>query len=153
MKITKLSGGNSGNREDVTPRQNGDIEQNISDRDFLVPSTENSARIDKRKLQEIRRRKKEELKKLHEVSSSRNWYLKHVANSVIEDSNLKWEDVDSSFINSVAYDKSRSLFYIKLKGGRKYAFKDVPAKEYKNLLNADSKGRAFNAIKQKYELY
>jgi len=63
----------------------------------------------------------------------------------------RWNRVDSSFINSVLYDKGLQTLSIRLKGGEVYAFKDVSRDVYKDFIKSQSKGKFFNDIvKKKY---
>jgi hypothetical protein len=155
MKINRIAGGNSGNRKDVSPSTIEDSDQQIPESDFIVPSVYNDARINKRKLKILRDKKKEQLKKVHELSASSSWYNKHKADQQLtrKASEMDWKNVDSSFIQAVAYEDDLRAFHIKLKGGKEFSYKQVPRKVYDNLLTAESKGRVFNEIKRNYELY
>ena len=153
MKIHHIAGGNSGNRKDVTPSTIEDSDQLIPDSDFIVPYVYNDARIDKRKLQILRDKKKNELKKLHEIAGN-DWYNKHKAIELTKKAGkMDWQDIDSSFIQAVAYEDDLRAFHVRLKGGKEFSYKQVPRKVYDNLLAAESKGRVFNEIKRNYELY
>ena len=68
-----------------------------------------------------------------------------------EPAKSKWIQVDSSFIEAVAYTESLEYFEVKLKkGGSKYLFQNVPKEVFDDFMKAPSKGVAFNKIKKKY---
>ena len=50
-----------------------------------------------------------------------------------------WHDVNSSFIEAIAYDAATKLLSVRLKGGRVYVFDDVPKNnsELENYLAQD----------------
>lgn len=52
--------------------------------------------------------------------------------------------VISSMIRSVGYDSLRFLLEIEFLSGKKYSYKNVPEKVYRELLSASSKGRYFD---------
>lgn len=54
-----------------------------------------------------------------------------------------FKQVDSSMIQSVAYDTSEQSLYVKFNNGRIYEYFSVPERVYIDLLNAESKGRFF----------
>lgn len=47
-------------------------------------------------------------------------------------------------IRSVGYDSLRFLLEIEFLSGKKYSYKNVPEKVYRELLSASSKGRYFD---------
>ena len=49
--------------------------------------------------------------------------------------------VDSSMIQAVGYDAKTRILEVVFNSGRTYCYEDVPAKVYKELMAADSKGR------------
>lgn len=51
--------------------------------------------------------------------------------------------VDSSMMTHVEYDKSARKLLITFTSGKTYAYVDVPAQVYRDLLKASSKGRFF----------
>lgn len=81
------------------------------------------------------------------------WYKKaqaEMSNEEFEDSfgGSKWIDVDSSWIDKVAYFEPLGMFEI-LVGGKEYSFRDVPKKTFENFIKSKSKGRFFNDIIRK----
>ena len=63
---------------------------------------------------------------------------------------MKFKDVVSSNVKRIGYEKSK--LYVQFKSGATYFYKGVPEKLYKEMLNADSKGKYLNSqIKGKYE--
>jgi len=58
---------------------------------------------------------------------------------------MKRTAVDSTVLVSVAYSAPRRLLEIELCSGDVYRYFDVPLRTYAELINADSKGRYFNA--------
>lgn len=63
------------------------------------------------------------------------------------------QQVESSAVISVGYDKKRRVLEVEVEGGEIYQYLDVPAREYFALVSADSVGRYFNQqIKTTYEV-
>ena len=63
---------------------------------------------------------------------------------------MEFKDVVSSNVKRIGQEKSK--LYVQLKRGATYFYKGVPEKLYKEMLNADSKGKYLNSqIKGKYE--
>ncbi len=59
--------------------------------------------------------------------------------------------VDSSTLHDVAYDSERRRLVLTFVSGSVYEYADVPAKIARDLLEAESKGRYFNAhIRDQY---
>jgi KTSC domain len=59
--------------------------------------------------------------------------------------------VTSTNICSVGYDTDNQILEVEFNSGAVYQFTSVPLGEYEGLLNADSKGKYFNAnIKNRY---
>lgn len=52
-----------------------------------------------------------------------------------------WVDVDSSMIDAVRYNAKEKVLEVMFNSGQVYSYEDVPRKIYKELLEADSKGR------------
>ena len=61
--------------------------------------------------------------------------------------------VESSSVDAVGYDPARGTLYVRFLGsGHAYAYYDVPAPVYKELMASNSKGRFVNLhIKGAYE--
>lgn len=60
----------------------------------------------------------------------------------------EWKTMDSEAIKKVKYDKKNEMLFVTFSGGKTYTYGEVSNKEWKGLLNADSKGRFINkAIK------
>jgi hypothetical protein len=53
--------------------------------------------------------------------------------------------VDSSVIAAVGYDDAQQTLYVRFNSSGIYVFHDVPPATYHALMDADSKGRFFNA--------
>lgn len=63
---------------------------------------------------------------------------------------LLFENVESSTINSIAYEPNE--LYVKFTSGSVYKYKDVSKELFESLKAADSKGKFFGAnIKNKFE--
>ena len=63
---------------------------------------------------------------------------------------MEFKDVVSSNVKRIGYENKK--LYVQFKSGAIYFYKDVPATVYKEMLNADSKGKYLNAqVKGKYE--
>ncbi|MCL2386042.1 MAG: KTSC domain-containing protein [Defluviitaleaceae bacterium] len=61
------------------------------------------------------------------------------------------ENVNSSCLDCVGYDKDEAILGIRFNSGYVYAYYNVPESEYDELMNADSHGRYYNFfIKGKY---
>lgn len=85
-----------------------------------------------------------------------NWYKKAQGNVEVDYFADKWQNVDSSFIEKVAYYEPLGMFEIRLKNGREYSYKDVPKEVYDAFMDAarqgESLGKFFNSrIKNTYE--
>jgi hypothetical protein len=62
---------------------------------------------------------------------------------------MKREDVESSVIGAVGYSR---VLEIQFESGRVYQYYDVPQDVFEGMLNAESKGRYFNAhIRGKFD--
>lgn len=83
-----------------------------------------------------------------------NWYK--ISREITEEelanfADPKWERVESSVIDEIAYHPMARVLEIKFKNGRVYTYMSVPPETYQNLKNAESKGRFFNEhIKHDY---
>jgi hypothetical protein len=61
-------------------------------------------------------------------------------------------DVESSMIRQVGYDPKREALVVRFNTGKKYAYNDVPASQYEQLLRAESVGKHFNErIRDRYD--
>lgn len=58
---------------------------------------------------------------------------------------LQFVPVDSSVIATVAYDDMQRRLYIRFTTSGMYVFHDVPPATHEAFMQADSKGRYFNA--------
>lgn len=56
---------------------------------------------------------------------------------------IKHQDVQSSNITSVGYDKENNVLEVRFKGGGLYSYKDVPKSVYDGLMSAESVGKQF----------
>ena len=65
---------------------------------------------------------------------------------------MKRKAVESSLLSSIGYDKKEKILEVQFTHGGIYQYVDVPEKEYKALLTAESIGRYFlHNIKGGYE--
>jgi hypothetical protein len=53
-------------------------------------------------------------------------------------------EIKSSNMNSVDYDEKEQTLIVEFPGGTKYKYMDVPIREYKDFINAESKGKYFH---------
>lgn len=64
---------------------------------------------------------------------------------------VKFIQVESSSISEIAYDKEKSILYVRFTNCRLYSYQDVPQDVYTCLFNAESIGRFFaSQIKNKF---
>jgi len=92
----------------------------------------------------------------------RNWYKKSklLGNIIpkketIEEIlfNIQPIYVDSSFIQTLSYNKDFKILTIRMKNGKEYVYENVSPKRFKELMSADSKGKYFNEyIKPNYNV-
>jgi len=60
-------------------------------------------------------------------------------------------DVDSTAIQTIDYDTTRSKLFVRFVSGERYVYVGVPADVCRSFLDADSKGRFFQAeIRDQY---
>lgn len=59
--------------------------------------------------------------------------------------------VESSILKSVGYDEKRKILETELLNDSLYEYYKVPAKEYKDLLNAESLGGYYNQVIKKHK--
>lgn len=60
-------------------------------------------------------------------------------------------DVDSSAIQTIDYDRDRAKLFVRFSSGERYVYVGVPAEVCRSFLDADSKGRFFQAeIRDQY---
>jgi hypothetical protein len=59
---------------------------------------------------------------------------------------MRRHPVDSSVIAFVGHDPDTNVLEVVFRSGRTYRYLDVPAREYEELLAADSAGRYFNEV-------
>lgn len=83
-----------------------------------------------------------------------NWY-KISQKSVNEMTLDRWdedpfENVDSSFIQSIAYFPAAHVLEVKLKNGKRYTFMSVPEDIYLKFKQSPSKGKFFNEVIKKH---
>jgi hypothetical protein len=70
----------------------------------------------------------------------------------MELSSIEWNEVRSSNLKAVSYNREDQQLFVLFHGGRIYAYYRVPAAEYERLLQADSKGQYFTThIRNRYE--
>ncbi|OMF40338.1 KTSC domain-containing protein [Paenibacillus peoriae] len=64
---------------------------------------------------------------------------------------MNWQSVNSSNMDSVAYDADSSTLYVRFNSGATYSYSGVPQSEYNGLMSASSHGTYLNAhIKGSY---
>jgi hypothetical protein len=77
--------------------------------------------------------------------------VKEAREIMLQDYASKRTKVDSNYLRSVGYDSSSQILEIEFRRGDVYQYIDVPAAIYKDLMNAPSHGKYFNAnIKEVY---
>ena len=54
-------------------------------------------------------------------------------------------DVDSTAIQAIDYDKARRKLFVRFQSGERYVYAGVPGEVCRSFLDADSKGRFFQA--------
>jgi lysyl-tRNA synthetase class 2 len=60
-------------------------------------------------------------------------------------------DVDSTAIHSIDYDGARAKLFVRFASGERYVYVGVPGEVHRSFLDADSKGRFFQAeIRDRY---
>jgi hypothetical protein len=64
-----------------------------------------------------------------------------------------WQDVDSSFIDAIAYYDLAQVLEVRIANGRVYTFMEVPPEIHKAFLKSPSKGSFFNKIIRKDYVY
>lgn len=58
---------------------------------------------------------------------------------------LEWIELDSSVLAAVAYAAEKELLFAEFHSGEVYLYLDVPAEQFANLLDADSRGHYFTS--------
>ncbi|MEO7649454.1 MAG: KTSC domain-containing protein [Bryobacteraceae bacterium] len=58
---------------------------------------------------------------------------------------MDWLTLDSKMLASVAYDAEKRILYLRFRSGDVYRYLDFPGENYKEFLNADSRGKHFLA--------
>lgn len=65
---------------------------------------------------------------------------------------MHMETIESEAINAVGYDDGRRILRVTFHNGKSYEYLDVPPEEYRDFMNAESRGAYMNqVIKRKYE--
>ena len=59
--------------------------------------------------------------------------------------------LDSSAIEAVRHDRNEQTLDVKLREGHSYRYRHVPEFVYRELLNAESAGAFWNAVKDQFE--
>lgn len=60
-------------------------------------------------------------------------------------------DVDSTAIREIDYDAERSKLLVRFESGERYVYVGVPGEVHRSFIDADSKGRFFQAqIRDRY---
>jgi KTSC domain len=63
----------------------------------------------------------------------------------------QWVRLDSSAIEAVRYDEKRRTLDVQFREGHLYRYLHVPEFVYQALLNAESAGALWNAVKDQFE--
>ncbi len=58
--------------------------------------------------------------------------------------NINWTKVQSSNIDSIAYDEATKTAYVKFNNGSSHSYADVPKDLFEQFSSAESKGSFFN---------
>jgi len=82
-----------------------------------------------------------------------DWYKNYKSNELSQEdfdeiTRSKWENVDSSFIDAVAYYEPLGMLEFQIRGSE-YSFKNVPKEIYDNFKKSSSKGQYFNDVIRK----
>jgi hypothetical protein len=65
---------------------------------------------------------------------------------------MERQEVESTTMRSVGYNQTKQILEIEFQSGMIYQYLDIPPAIYKELLEAESKGRYFNSeIRDTYE--
>lgn len=65
---------------------------------------------------------------------------------------MERQEVESTTMRSVGYNQAKQVLEIEFQSGMIYQYLDIPSAIYKELLEAESKGRYFNSeIRDTYE--
>ena len=56
---------------------------------------------------------------------------------------MDWQHFESKLLTSSAYDEDKHILYLRFRSGEVYRYFEFPAKQYPELLKAESRGRYF----------
>ena len=61
------------------------------------------------------------------------------------------ENMNSSILNRLEYKSDKQTLLVEFNTGSSYLYDGVPSTEFLSILSADSQGKEFNKLKNKYE--
>jgi hypothetical protein len=61
------------------------------------------------------------------------------------------ENMNSSILNRLEYKSDKQTLLVEFSTGSSYLYDSVPSTEFLSILGADSQGKEFNKLKNKYE--
>jgi hypothetical protein len=56
---------------------------------------------------------------------------------------MDWQPLESKMFAAVAYAAERRILYLRFRSGEVYRYFEFPEEQYRELLNAESRGRYF----------
>ena len=56
---------------------------------------------------------------------------------------MDWQPLESKLFASSAYDAADQILYLRFRSGEVYRYFELPPAEYRNFLDAESRGRYF----------
>jgi hypothetical protein len=56
---------------------------------------------------------------------------------------MDWQYFESKLLTSSAYDDGKRILYLRFRSGEVYCYFEFPEQQYRELLNAESRGRYF----------
>lgn len=67
-------------------------------------------------------------------------------------SNIKMQPVVSSNISAIGHDDITNVMHVQFTTGKVYSYQNVVADTFKQILEAESVGKAFNSLVKKFPL-
>jgi hypothetical protein len=56
---------------------------------------------------------------------------------------MEWQGFESKLLASLAYDAGKQILYLRFRTGEVYRYFDFPDEQYREFLDAESRGRYF----------
>ena len=64
---------------------------------------------------------------------------------------MDWQPLESKLLAASAYDDGKRILYLRFRSGEVYRYFEFPEEQYRELLDAESRGRYFlNNIRNRY---